>query len=122
MTTWPGFSPPGRLAMTWARTAAASGYTATVRPPTEYTRALKRSEIGEAGYGGRSLASYEEDHLVPLELGGAPSDERNLWPEPIGEARVEDREEDALHAGVGTRRLSLAEAQQRILADWGPKG
>ena len=33
---------------------------------------------GDAG----SLRDYEYDHLVPLELGGAPNDPRNLWPEP----------------------------------------
>jgi hypothetical protein len=25
---------------------------------------------------------YELDHLVPLEVGGAPSTATNLWPEP----------------------------------------
>jgi hypothetical protein len=26
-------------------------------------------------------ACYEEDHLIPLEIGGNPTDPRNLWPE-----------------------------------------
>jgi hypothetical protein len=30
---------------------------------------------------GTDTSSFELDHLVPLELGGAPSDPRNLWPE-----------------------------------------
>jgi hypothetical protein len=34
------------------------------------------------GYHDRRLSHYEEDHLIPLGLGGAPSDPRNLWPEP----------------------------------------
>jgi hypothetical protein len=28
------------------------------------------------------MACYEEDHLIPLEDGGGPTDPRNLWPEP----------------------------------------
>jgi len=27
-------------------------------------------------------ADYEEDHFIPLEVGGHPKDPRNLWPEP----------------------------------------
>jgi hypothetical protein len=27
------------------------------------------------------MACYEEDHLIPLEDGGDPTDSRNLWPE-----------------------------------------
>ena len=36
-----------------------------------------------AAYGDRRSASHDEyDHFVPLELGGATNDRRNLWPEP----------------------------------------
>jgi hypothetical protein len=30
----------------------------------------------------RSSRAIEEDHLVPLELGGTRHDARSLWPEP----------------------------------------
>jgi hypothetical protein len=33
---------------------------------------------------------YEEDHLVNLELGGAPRSTRNLWPERWSQARRDD--------------------------------
>ena len=39
-------------------------------------------QIAEYGYADTSTADYEEDHLIPLELGGAPRDPNNLWPEP----------------------------------------
>jgi hypothetical protein len=29
-----------------------------------------------------SPSNYEEDHFIPLELGGAPKNPKNLWPEP----------------------------------------
>jgi hypothetical protein len=44
--------------------------------------ALKRDQIRAFGYADRRLSGYEEDHLIPLALGGAPYDTRNLWPEP----------------------------------------
>jgi hypothetical protein len=91
-----------------------------VRPPAAYTDALKRRQLADFGYADRDPTHSEEDHLVPLSIGGAPRDERNLWPQPWPEARDKDREEDASHVGVCTHRMSLAEAQRKILADWGP--
>jgi hypothetical protein len=44
---------------------------------------LKRAQIIEYGYTDRDPKHYQEDHLVPLELGGAPRDPRNLWPQPL---------------------------------------
>ena len=38
--------------------------------------------IIEFGYSDTNLADYDEDHIVPLELGGAPRATGNLWPEP----------------------------------------
>jgi hypothetical protein len=96
------------------------GYTKTVRPPASYTDDLKRRQLAQFGYADRDPSHYEEDHLVPLELAGAPRDERNLWPQPWPEARQKDREENNLHAGVCSHRLSLADAQRQMLADWGP--
>ena len=43
---------------------------------------LKRQQVQEFGYADRKLGDYEGDHLIPLALGGSPSDARNLWPEP----------------------------------------
>jgi hypothetical protein len=59
-----------------------------VRPPQQYTHALKRQQIREFGYADGKLGDYEEDHLVPLGLGGAPYDPRNLWPEPRARQRT----------------------------------
>ena len=73
------------------------------------------------GYGGRDPRDFELDHLIPLEIGGAPSDLRNLWPQPIDEAHVKDGEEDDLHHAVCSGRMTLAQAQQRMLERWGPR-
>ena len=63
-------------------TICVSGWTATVRPPASYTTALKIQQIADYGYTDTSTADYEEDHFIPLELGGSPTDPGNLWPEP----------------------------------------
>ncbi len=65
-----------------ASTICVRGWTRTIRPPWQYTSALKRKQIREFGYADRRMGDYEEDHLVPLDLGGSPTDPRNLWPEP----------------------------------------
>jgi hypothetical protein len=65
-----------------ATTICKRGWTATARPPVAYTSALKLAQIVEYGYADRDPRHYQEDHLVPLELGGAARDPRNLWPEP----------------------------------------
>ena len=56
-----------------------------------------------AAYGDTgSIRDYEYDHLVPLELGGATNDPRNLWPEPGPSPNPKDHEEDALHKKCAT--------------------
>ena len=88
------------------------GWTRTVRPPVSYTNDLKRK--GLRAYGLRGPPSgYQEDHLISLELGGHPTDPRNLWPEPYPRAADVDRVENELNARVCSGRLTLAEAQRQ---------
>ena len=62
--------------------------------------------------------SYELDHLVSLELGGS-DDIKNLWPQPIVEARVKDHQvEDVLPRLVCSGKLTLADAQQCVAVNW----
>ena len=60
-----------------------------------------------------STTLYEEDHLISLELGGHPTDPRNLWPEPIERARDVDEIENELNEKVCSGDLLLAEAQRK---------
>jgi hypothetical protein len=110
-----------------ATTVCELGWATSVRPPAAYTSALKIVQILEYGYTDRNPSHYQEDHLVPLELGGAPRDRRNLWPEPttvtlidgttIG-SKEKDALEDALHVEVCAGTLLLADAQRSIARDW----
>jgi hypothetical protein len=96
------------------------GYTASVRPPFEYTNAMKHRLMRLYGVRG-SIHDYELDHLIPLELGGCPDCEANLWPQPrnvFPGAAEKDEVEDYLHHGVCSGALSLGEAQREIASDW----
>jgi hypothetical protein len=86
------------------------GWTRTIRPPTDYTNALKRKQMRMYDEHGPPSA-YQEDHLISLELGGDPTDPRNLWPEPYPRASAVDRIENELNAQVCSGSLSLAQAQ-----------
>lgn len=106
-----------------AQTICVPGWTRTVRPPREFTSQLKREQIRAAGFGDRRVGRYEEDHLVPLGVGGAPSDPRNLWPEPREPADgwgadLKDTLEYQLNRLVCAGQLSLAEAQRPIATGW----
>jgi hypothetical protein len=73
----PGALNPDVTPITIGATICTSGRTATVRPPTTYTEPLK-VQMMTAYHVGTDTSAFELDHLVPLELGGAPSDPRNL--------------------------------------------
>jgi hypothetical protein len=93
------------------------GYTDSVRPPESVTEAEKEASLAAYGDSG-PLHEYEYDHLVPLDLGGAPNDPRNLWPEPGASPNPKDELEDRLGALVCSGQLGLAAAQRAIATDW----
>jgi hypothetical protein len=79
---------------------------------------------------------YELDHLIPLELGGNPTDTRNLWPEPWEKkgahkdafgyakdgkgAQSKDAFEDDLTRRVCklVKPMSLATARNKVKRNW----
>ncbi|MEY9967992.1 hypothetical protein ABIA33_006072 [Streptacidiphilus sp. MAP12-16] len=119
----PGATNPDVTQDTIDSTICVSGWTATVRPPTSYTNPLKIEQIAEYGYADTSPSSYEEDHFIPLELGGAPRDPQNLWPEPHssasgGSSSQKDSVENKLKRAVCNGSVTLADAQNAIATDW----
>ncbi len=108
----PGVLNPDVTQATIRSTICTHGWTATIRPPVEYTNALKRTQMRAYGETGPASA-YQEDHLISLELGGDPTDPRNLWPEPYPRAADVDRIENELNAAVCSDRLSLQDAQEQ---------
>jgi len=108
----PGVVNPDVTQENIASTICVHGWTRTIRPPTDYTNALKVKQMREYGVGG-SPSRYQEDHLISLELGGHPTDVRNLWPEPYPRAAEMDSIENELNAKVCDGDMSLDEAQQK---------
>jgi hypothetical protein len=137
---------PGAIntTLTKAKLCSSTFHTSSVRPPTSYTNKLKVLEIGNGGtitapngvtytVKGEHLpgviGDYELDHLISLEIGGNPTDPKNLWLEPWEHrgshlapagsgAETKDHTENALHAEVCANKRSLKSAQQAIAKDW----
>lgn len=114
------YEPPGSRGNIDS-TICKSGWTATVRPPESYTEPIKVQDIARYGdYAGNSTHAYELDHLIPLELGGAPRDPQNLWPE-YDAGRIpnpKDAVEGAAKRAVCDGRMPLATAQQKMAQNW----
>ena len=108
----PGVLNPDVTQETIGSTICKHGWTRTIRPPVSYTNGLKVKGLRQYRLRGPPSA-YQEDHLISLELGGDPTDPRNLWPEPYPRAAAVDRIENDLNHRVCSGSLSLAEAQRR---------
>ena len=117
----PGALNPAVTQTNIAQTICRKGWTATIRPPVTFTEALKRRQLVEYGQKGKSLSLWEEDHLLPLELGGSPGDPLNLWPEPHAGrygAYRKDGVENHVRALVCNGSWTLVKAQNVFLTDW----
>jgi hypothetical protein len=109
-TRTPGVLNPDVRQDTIGQTICVRGWTRTVRPSTDYTSQLKLEQMREYGLTG-APGDYQEDHLISLELGGHPTDPRNLWPEPYSRASAVDSIENDLNSKVCSGELTLESAQ-----------
>jgi hypothetical protein len=99
-------------------TICSPGWTKTVRPSSGYTNRLKIKLSRELEIPAELLVDFELDHRIPLGLGGAPSEERNLELQPWDEAGEKDRIETCLARAVCAGTITLDEARRRIWTDW----
>ncbi|MFC4906560.1 hypothetical protein [Actinomadura gamaensis] len=118
----PGATNPDVTQANIQQTVCVAGYTKKIRPPVSYTNALKKQQIAEYGYKDTSPASYEEDHFIPLSIGGNPTDPKNLWPEPGGSPNPKDQVEFKLYKALCAGQITLAAAQKAIVTDWTTAG
>jgi len=116
----PGAIDPAVTQSNIASTICVVGYTKTVRPPVSYTNSLKLAQLrgSYSRYGSTDKTLFEEDHLIPLALGGAPRDPKNLWPEPWTSARKKDTLELKMHLMVCAGTITLAKARSIFATDW----
>lgn len=118
--TTPGATNPAVTQATIATTICADGWTKTIRPPARYTDKLKRAQLAALG-STADPRTVEEDHLISLEIGGNPTDPRNLWPEPWDGpwgAHRKDVLETHLKREVCAGRMTLDAAQDEVRKDW----
>ena len=102
--------------------------TKSIRPSVSYTNNLKAQYLNDPkwGYTDKAMGDYELDHVISLELGGSPTDPKNLWSEPYSNtvngidygARSKDKVEGYLHRQVCSGAMTLAEAQKEISTNW----
>jgi hypothetical protein len=117
----PGAIDPAVTPQNLQSTVCVKGYTAKVRPDKKYTNRMKRQQLRQFNYADRNPQNYEQDHLIPLSIGGNPSDPKNLWPQPrSGEWGAEQKNdlEFVVYKMVCNGDISLAEAQQRVARNW----
>ena len=113
----PGALNPAVTQATIEQTICVMGWTSTVRPPESVTEPEKQASLAAYGATGPPSA-YEYDHFVPLQVGGAVNDPRNLWPEPGASHNPKDSVESDLRSDVCAGKMTLADAQRAIVSDW----
>ncbi len=119
----PGLTNPAVTQKNIGTTICVVGYTKTIRPPVSYTNKLKYDQL-HSGYnvqGDMNMRNYEEDHLIPLEVGGHPSSKLNLFPQYYAAtygARVKDRLENKIHLLVCSGKITLKAGQAAFVPDW----
>jgi hypothetical protein len=119
----PGAIDPRVTQANISSTICVLGYTKTVRPPVTYTNSLKYRQL-HSGYnvsGDLNMRDYEEDHLIPLEVGGNPTSEKNLFPQYYAAtygARMKDKLENRIHLLVCSGQLTLKAGQAAFAPDW----
>lgn len=120
----PGATNPAVTQSTIGQTICTPGWTKTIRPPVSYTNKLKAQQMPAYGFpAGTDPSTVEEDHLISIELGGSPTNARNLWPQEWSPAsgwgaHRKDVIETKLKRLVCSGTITLAEAQTAIRTDW----
>lgn len=119
--TGPALNPAVTQA-TIAETICTTGWTRTVRPYVADMKRIKAAMLAAVGEPIERRNRYELDHIVPLALGGALIDRRNLALQPIDEAREKDAVEVCLSSLVCQGKIGLDDAQSAIFEDWRKAG
>jgi hypothetical protein len=89
-----------------------------LRPSSAFVRDMKLKLGSAAGLSPEASLSMTLDHIIPLELGGHPSDESNLQLQDVAEARLKDNVEKLLNALVCSGFAPLDDARTAIARDW----
>jgi hypothetical protein len=100
------------------QTICRPGYSATVRPSTTYTNAIKRRLMAEQGFPTSEIGEYALDHHLAIALGGHPRSLGNLQLLSKHDNARKSRIEVKLLCYVCTGAMPLEQAQAEVWADW----
>jgi hypothetical protein len=117
-----GMTDPRVTQETIGQTICRRGWAAAVGPPASETDAIKHKMLAQLPPGVREKSpDYDLDHIIPLDLGGAPLDRRNLALQPRrGQCNAKQKDEVArrLSTMVCAGDVTLTGAQHEIAMDW----
>lgn len=113
----PGVLNPKVTQATIGTTICVPRWAEKMRPAAWKTNQIEAVMIKAYGLPG-GPDDYENDHLIPISVGGALLDSHNLYPQTRADATRKDRDEDRLHRAVCDGRMTLAQAQEEILTLW----
>ena len=82
-------------------------------PPAGFLHRRAEAQADAAVRRDRPNVRVPGDHLISLEMGGNPTDPRNLWPEPYPRAAAMDQIENQLNSEICDGQLTLAQAQAK---------
>lgn len=118
--TVPGAVDPTITQANVATTICDSAYVTERTPPPSW-KATATRRLAARIYPGERPENFQLDQLVPISLGGAATDARNLWLQSwAGNASAgkKDALETVLHHMVCAGQIPLASAQQAIARNW----
>jgi len=124
----PGSTNPAVTQETIKKTICVSGWTKTIRPPSSFTGRVKVAQLKLYGdsYHDKVPSHFEEDHFLPLTVGGNPTDSKNLFPQlwhlnvngyDAG-AYTKDRIEVLINKKICKEEITLQQGQEMLLEDW----
>jgi hypothetical protein len=94
---------------------------AKTKPSRRFTENLKKKQLKAWDYDDRDVKNYVEDHVIPIEVGGHPTNPGNLWPQSISErwnAATKDKLEEYVSREVCAERMPLKDAQGVFKKGW----
>ncbi len=98
-------------------TVCLPGWTKSVRPYVREMRTIKAKFLAAIGESHEHRNRFQLDHRIPLALGGATINRRNLMLQPMAIALEKDAIERCLAVAVCDGRLALDEARTAIWRD-----
>lgn len=106
---------PGHVATTDRATVCERGYSRRVR---KVSQATKRAALRAYGIDPDHHGDVEADHLIPISIGGAVDDLRNIWGQRAPGYHWKDALEYRAWLAICRGDVDLRYAQRRMAEDW----